>query len=400
MRSHPNHVSAALVLIVMMFTASVRADPQSEARALKEESLKILKATADRDATPDEMAKCIFNLEKAANMLEAAHDSDSNLALEINSELYWSRKRSTLAIDAALDKMRGASGVAKPAVPAKTAPAKADPNAPAEMQPGMEEARKAFQEAEKFASAHGDDDYVVSLHWFQMASLHSGTDYSLKALTLAREAQSRFKSKNPSAVKEEIPDTAEMKPVIEAEPLVKASHFDKAIPLYLASLKIKESTIAHRKLGQAYYARAQQVKEEVVKKCEKTYAAWTAARNNAYRNIPTLGGGNRRVFNPNDPAFQAATREFKAAYKEGDAAFELFDKAQTEFKAVLHSVHGGKDLIAAGLIGICISQRPDIMNRSNAKGHLAVFLKDYSPANDDERTIYEYCKTELERLSK
>ncbi len=399
MRSHLSHVSAALVFFAMMFTSSVRADPQSDARALKDESLKILKATADRDAAPEEMAKCIFNLEKAANLLEAAHDSDSNLALEINSELYWSRKRSTLAIDAALDKMRGASGVAKPVTPVKTT-VKADPNAPAELQPGLDEARKAFQEAEKFAHAHGDDDYVVSLHWFQMASLHSGTDYALKALTLAREAQFRFKSKNPNAVKEEIPDSAEMKPVLEAEPLAKAAHFDKAIPLYQASLKIKESTIAHRKLGQAYYARAQQVKEEVIKKCETSYAAWITARDNATRTVTSLGGAQRKILNRNDPAFQTATREFKAVYKEGDVAFDLFDKAQTEFKAVLHMASGGKDLISAGLIGICISQRPDIMNKSNAKQHLAIFLKDYSPTNDDDRTIYEYCKTELERLSK
>ena len=74
----------------------------------------------------------------------------------------------------------------------------------------------------------------------------------------------------------------------------------------------------------------------------------------------------------------------------------LFHVAQ----AVLHMASGGKDLISAGLIGICISQRPDIMNKSNAKQHLAIFLKDYSPTNDDDRTIYEYCKTELERLSK
>jgi len=42
--------------------------------------------------TPDEMAKCIFNLEKAARLLEDAHDTESDLAMEVNSELYWARK--------------------------------------------------------------------------------------------------------------------------------------------------------------------------------------------------------------------------------------------------------------------------------------------------------------------
>ncbi len=34
--------------------------------------------------------------------------------MEVNSELYWARKRSTLAVDAALDKMRGAGGSKTP----------------------------------------------------------------------------------------------------------------------------------------------------------------------------------------------------------------------------------------------------------------------------------------------
>ena len=95
MRLHVNH-SLMILLFTISVSFNVQADPQSEARALKEESLKILKATANRDATPDEMATCIFNLEKAAGILETAQDSNSDLATEINSELYWARKRSTL----------------------------------------------------------------------------------------------------------------------------------------------------------------------------------------------------------------------------------------------------------------------------------------------------------------
>ncbi|HLX65072.1 MAG TPA: hypothetical protein VKX17_27635 [Planctomycetota bacterium] len=393
---------AMAVSVLAALAQCVWADPQSEARDLKEESLKILKATADRDAAPDEMAKCIFNLEKAAALLDTAHDTDSDLAKEVNSELYWARKRSTLAIDAALDKMRGVAGVkapqpAKKVEPVKTA-VKPDPNEPADPTSGMDDARKAFQASEAFARSHASDDYVVSLHWFQMASTHPGTDYALKALTFAREAQARFKSTNPNAKKEEIPDTPEMKLVIEADGLVKAKDYDKSVALYLASLKMKETAIAHRKLGQAYYAHAQQVKEEVIKKCTSTYNALKTAAANAYRTVQSLGGGSRRVFNPNDPNYQAALKAYREAYKEGDVAFDLFDKAQSEFQAVLKMAPKGKDLTAAGLIGTCIGQRPEAKFR--ARSYLQGFLKDYTPANDDDRTIYEYCKTELDRLLK
>ena len=37
--------------------------------------------------------------------------------------------------------------------------------------------------------------------------------------------------------------------------------------------------------------------------------------------------------------------------------------------------------------------------RSRARDYLTKFLKDYSPANDLERSIYEFCKTELNRIS-
>ena len=339
-----NTAIKTFLIACVVFAANARADPQADARALKEESLKILKASADRDATPDEMAKCIFNLEKAAKVLEDAHDTESDLALEVNSELYWARKRSTLAIDAALDKLRGVAGVAKPA-PKKSEPVKtsvaADPNGPPDMQ-GVEDARKAFQEAERVARSHGNDDYVISLHWFQLASLHPGTDYSLKALTFAREAQQRFSAGNPNAKKEEIPDTPEMKPVREGDAMAIAKNFENAIPLYQASLKIKESLIAHRRLGQAYYGRAQQVKDVVEPKCRAAGDRVIAAAKNAYMTVRTFGGGSRRVFNPNDPTYAAAYKDWQAAYKECDAAFALYDKASAEFKSVLHMAPGGR----------------------------------------------------------
>jgi len=57
-----------------------------------------------------------------------------------------------------------------------------------------------------------------------------------------------------------------MKTVRDADTLAASSEFEKAVPLYQASIKMKESSVAHRKLGQAFYGRAMQVKEKVIDK--------------------------------------------------------------------------------------------------------------------------------------
>ena len=379
--------------LTCLISANAWADPQSEARALAEESLTILKANADRDAPPDDMAKCIFNLEKAAGILEAARDTDSDLAKEVNSQLYWARKRSTLAIDASLDKLRGTAGVSKPVAP-KTTPAavKTERNSPAD----EETARKAFLEAEKFAGSHGNDDYVVSLNWFQFAGSHPGTDYSLKALTLGREAQARFKIQNPSAKKEALPDTPEMKPFKEAEALALSKSYDKAVPLYKASLKISETAQAHRKLGQAYFAQAQVIWESLMKRRPELAQNLNTALANAFVTA-RIRGVDRKVRNPNDPTLVAAQKKCADFDKECEVVFSTYDKARDEFKAVLRMAPENKDLIASGFVGLCLSRKTATL--PTAKSHMVQFLKEYTPVNDDERGIYDYCKTELERLS-
>jgi len=57
-----------------------------------------------------------------------------------------------------------------------------------------------------------------------------------------------------------------------------------------------------------------------------------------------------------------------------------------------------KDLIASGFIGMCLIRRTQTI--SSGKSHMAQFMRDYTPSNDDERGIYEYCKTELAKLTR
>jgi hypothetical protein len=61
---------------------------------------------------------------------------------------------------------------------------------------------------------------------------------------------------------------------------------------------------------------------------------------------------------------------------------------------------GERDLDAAGHRGLCYSARGDLPSRNKAKTLLAEFLLEYQPLNDMERTLYEFCRTELKRISK
>jgi len=165
----------------------------------------------------------------------------------------------------------------------------------------------------------------------------------------------------------------------------------------LTSLKITETLIAHRKLGQAYFNEGQVVWEDLIKRRDGLAKALNDAKANAFT-MMKIRGVDRKVRNPNDPALIAAQKKCTEFDKECEADFAIFDKARDEFRAVLRMTPSGKDLIAAGFIGLCMSRKTSQL--FSAKSQMAQFLKDYSPANDDERGIYEFCKTELERFNK
>jgi tetratricopeptide (TPR) repeat protein len=380
---------------VLLIASSAYADPTADAQKLKDEAIDILKANAQKSATTEQYANCIYKLEQAQAILEKAGNNDSALTQEVTSSLFWARRFSNIQILNALEKLRGGAAPPPPpkkvevAKPAKPADPEEAPDTPAEILA----AKKAYETAEKFAQSHSADDYAVALRWFQMANEFPNNDYAFKALQLARDAQTRFAAKTGSG-EAALPDTPEMKLVNEADELAKGGKLEQAIALYLASIKMKETAIARRKLGHAYFKRGQQLKDDLMPRWEvnldEVRKAWSAA----IYTVNTARGPIRRL-NRNSPPLVAAWKKQAALRDEAqDILKKCYDPADTEFRAVLKLATNNRDFDAAGHLALCQSIRGGAMAKSN----LGKFLVDYTPANDLERSLYEFCKTEREHL--
>ena len=387
----------AVVFTLLLACTLAQADPEDPA-TLKDEALQILKANATKEATPEEYASCIFKLERAQALLEAAGDNDSALAQEVGTSLFWARRFSNVKVLSALDALKGKQPAPPPA--AKKPPAKMVTAPPKKVEgetPEMAKAREsdaAFSAAQGYAASHSGDDYAVALAWFRMASEHPGTDAALKALDLAREAQTRFAGKKGVATEEVLPDSPEMALVKQADDKVKQKDYEAAFPLFDQALKEKDSQIAHRHKANAHYLRAQQLREEL----KPRFAANREAYKNAYAASWVINRGGQKFYNPDSPAMAAWNRDLKTLQKEGDVANKNFEAAEHEFAKALKLAPEGKDFESAGYMGLCIGVRPFF--RDKGVRTLDSFIKDYTPANDVQRSLYEFCKTEIERLKK
>jgi tetratricopeptide (TPR) repeat protein len=395
-----------VLLLIFALNTPVFADGNSDAQKLKDEALDILKANATKQASAAQYALCIFKLEQAQSILDKSGDHDSNLAQEINTSLFWARKFSNTQVISELEKLRGGSPEPQPVKkiePPKPPPPTGvvDKDHPPESSPAIAEAKKAFEAAEKFAQAHANDDYAVALSWFKMASEHSGTDYALKAMSLARAAQERFAAgSGPQTLTKELsPDSPEMKLLAHGESLAKANKFEEAIADFRASLEKKETMIAHSKLGHACFDRGQQMKDDLLPKIEKADKDYREAWKNA-QVVRRSGMFSERILDVNNPAYVAAKNKCDDLARQSYKAIEFYDKAEAEFKSVLRLAPDNKELDAAGHIGLCLAVHGDLNFRLRAVSVLTKFVADYAPTNDIERSVYEFCKTELARLKK
>jgi hypothetical protein len=401
-----------LLLATFIVAPLAHADPSSDAQKLADEATAILKANSQRRATPEQYATCILKLEQAQALLDKAGDTDSALAQEVTSSLFWARRFSDVNVIKALDKLRagGASAIAAvPPVkvePAKPAPPKEpaaadDPEAPPAPTAELSNAQKAFAEAEKFARDKSTDDYAVALRWFQMAAEHPGTDFAGKALELARAAQARFAGKSTTPPPEEkLDDTPEMQLIKTADKLAAAGKFDEAFPIYKESLKTKETLLAHRRLAQAYFAKGSQMRDVVAPKLLEAEKEVIKAWNDANEMRRLHSGRTYRRFNPRHAGYIAARKKWDALMLERAKFINMYINAESEFKAVLRMAPQKTDFDAAAHIGLCLCASNDMNARLRARQYLLSFLADYTPANDSERTLYEFCKAELDRTNK
>jgi tetratricopeptide (TPR) repeat protein len=395
------------VLLVVSITARCSAEDSASAQKLKNEALDILKANCNRQASAEQYADCIFKLEKAQHILDKLNENETALAQEVSSSLFWARKFSDVHVIAALEKIHGgAPEPAAPPVAQKPAPQKPAPDAEAvEAEPdaAIGQAKKSFDAAESYAKSHSSDDYAVALCWFKMANEHAGTDYARKALELARAAQTRFASISTTTTPkapEVSPETPEGKLLVNADALVTAGKFEESIAVYKESLAKKETADGHRKLAHAYYDRGQQMKDKLLPELAKAEEDVRIAFKNAAVTRRTRLGRSYQSVDPKNPAYQEALRKYNDLAKESYKAAESYDKAASEFKAVLRMAADQRDLDADGHVGLCLGVRGDMNYRLLAKQHLIKFLANYKPMTDIERSLYEFCKTELERLRK
>lgn len=387
--------------IILLFSGTLRAEVNADVQRLKDEALEILKANASRKATPEQYAQCIFKLETAMNLLESTGNTDNALSQEVSVSLFWARKFADMHVLTALDQLKRAAGTPLPVSKNTDVPKLPDksPDIASDPMAGVAEAQKAFQIAEEYAAAHSEDDYAIAMHWFQMANQHSGTDLAYKALGLARAAQTRFAAK--TAVPEDHPETTEGKLIKEGDAALAKCNFEEALALYKSSLTIKDTQLGHQKLAHANYLRARQLKDELLPKFEANLKAYNAAfKKAAVKRTVGSGFGKMTYYetNWNFPPLVDALKKHADLVKQTDVAFKYYNQAESEFNQVLRMAPEHKDLDAAGHIGLCLSVRGDNSYRSRARQHIRQFLSDYTPGNDIERSLYEFCKTELVRI--
>lgn len=382
----------ALILLTALH-GSVWAEALDDAQQLRDEAIATLKVNAAKTVPPNDYAMAIYRLEKAQSILQAAGEAKGGLPEEVNSALFWARRCSNVAIVKELEKIHASNPPLKLASETKRREGKAKGAGELDTQ---EDARTAFDAAQEFAKTHKNDDYMIALRFFQMANEFPGTDYAVKAMTLATQAQMRF-AINTGTMKEELPDTPEMKPVKDADALVAEGNIEKAFELYKQSMKLKDTLIAHRRLGHACFLRAQQMKDDVNAKLEALAPDYKAAYDGAFV-TEGRGGSARKIFIPENPGWVAAQKRYRDLVLQSNEAMMRYTYGQWEFEKVLKMVPGGKDLDAAAYTAMSLSARAD--NKLKAVDYLRKFLKDYQPANETEKLIYEFCKTELERMGK
>ncbi len=383
------------LLLAGRCTKVVVADDAAEARKLKEEAVKILQSGSAMAVEPAIYADCVLKLEKAIQLLESGQARDENLLQEATSALYWARKFTTVNHINAIQRKRGEpvkprKKPAPPPVPSATQVSKEAPTP-------LADAKRLYQKGEIFAQSRSGNHYAVALQWFQIADQISGTDYAVKALGKAREAQEKFQANKRAKEPDPKPVKALSKMTKEAQRLANSGELDAAIGIYVAAAKKEGTPEAYRRLGHAYFQRGQQVKETLLARFEAAESAYREAYTNALVQVRSSRGTFYRL-NRRDPKLLEVWRDIAALQKEAEGSFVYYDKAKDAFSMVLKFAKNGRDLDAAGHKCLCLSARGAMVNRLRARQELLGFIKSYKPANDVERTLYAFCETEFERI--
>ncbi|MCZ7643948.1 MAG: hypothetical protein M5U26_01475 [Planctomycetota bacterium] len=370
----------ALLLCAALASAFARAASLDEARALKDEAARILRDQAATSADPKLYAHAVFKLQRAEalldELLKTQPQAAEPLLEEVTASLFWARRFANVNVIRELERGDPGPGAGTaPPPPARPEPPKPAPQAGVD----LAAAEKAYKKGEEFERARAGEDHAVALKWFQVADETQGTDWSLRALSRANEAQARFKARQEAAQAAELAPDAKL--IVEGNALFAAQKYAEALDKFAAAQSLKNTPLVHQRLGHTHLKLGYLGRDKYAEQ---------------YR--PML----QKIADAKRSGNQA---QMQAVYKENlqllqrlrpleNEVIGSYVKAAEEFQRGL-DLANGKNLDCECHVAILQFERK---NRTRALQLLAVALKKYTPANDEERAVYEYSKSLYERL--
>ena len=380
------------------------ADPVEDAKKLQAEAQQILRMASEGAADPKTYAKAVVMLERAESLLAKAAQNNpkavEGIQEEVTAALFWARRFANVdVIDALRDKESG-SRLSK-TDPAKTPePAKADARRP-ETEPRVPEperseprkpapppsrppapprplseaeAEVAYNKAMAFENTHRADHYAVALRWFQMADQFSGTHWSIKALTRARNAQRLFRQAQKNA---ELSKTHDGKLIVEGNALLDQERFKEALGKFEEANAVARSVLADRSIGYTFLKVAYKKRDEFKAKYLPLEEQFREARRRRDKGrMKALAKQRRRL-----------------SSLEGDVV-HCYTQAQQAFSRGLE-LAGGKDLECEAQLGIIYYW---VRKRPLALIYLERVVGKYTPQNDEERAVHEYSRSLLRQI--
>ena len=347
-----------------------------EARQLKVEAQQILRSASGAAADPKVYADAVRKLQKAEALLEEAAKSDPKgiepLQEEVSSALFWAKRFANVYVADELLKPGSAGKAPEPVKAPEPAPAKG---------PDLSAAESAFKKAEAFESAHSGDEHAIALRWFQVADQFTGTDWSLRALTRAQEAQARYRALEAAKRAPAASLSEDLKLIEAGNVLYLEKKYTEALAKFSAAGKIADTTLVQRRIAHTHLELGYQARDQ--------YSVQYLPLMNKY-NEAVRRGDQRAAARYKAEAGSLVSR-LRPLEQE---ALKKYTEAREAFQHGLELAKG-KDLDCEAGVAILYYERKD---RLRARQLLDEVLRKYKPANDEERTIFEYSRTLYKKI--
>ncbi|MCK6474856.1 MAG: hypothetical protein L6R28_24315 [Planctomycetes bacterium] len=405
-------LTVCLLVLYAGGAGRAHASALEDAQALQKEANQLLRQASQGETDAKVYAQAVFKLQKAEQLLEQAGGGAAveQMQSEIAAAIFWARRFANINVIHELEKGDTGGGTtpstkpdsgkpadqpkepapepAKPAEPAKPPetpapppppppPPPPEPAKPADTKPVDEKsAEAAYKSAEAFEGAHKDDDHLVAMRWFQVAEGFPGSEWSLRALAKAREAQARVKAKlDAEKMATMSPDE---KLIAEGDVLLNQKKYLEALRKYQDSQNLKNTTLAARRIGDTYLQVGFNLRDDFTPKYLELMRRFNEARSR----------GQAAVAN----GYAQQARNLNATL--GKDVLHNYNQAMKSYEKGL-SIAVGSDLICELQIGILNywMKRP-----GPAKSTITRALEKYQPKNDEERTVMESARTLLPRI--